>query len=293
MSERIVESYARTPSALKFMSRALRRSRGLRVGEAVPPIAVRWTGLRFLPAQLQAFSERTGLRADAGVPVLLPHVIGFRLQMSLLTHPAYPLPVWTALQVRNRLVRHGRIEPGQLLDLHAQVTGQRVVDKGLEVDLVSRLIRGSWCCWEGRTTFFHRGRFGEPVGTDASSGAPDLSASNEIDQFQIPSGGGWTFGKLTGDYNGIHSWDWYARRLGFPRAFAHPQRVAAMCQSRLPAVRADAQTLDLWIKGPVFYGAAVRLNACVDESAATFGVALQDDPRYALAGRWQAGAQPL
>jgi hypothetical protein len=293
MIDQIVETYAFEPSALRFMPRALRRSAGLRIGESVPLIAVRWTGLRFQPGLLRAFNESAGRRADADVSVLLPQVIGFRLQMALLTHPAYPLPIWSALQVRNRLVRHERIDPTESLDLQTHVSGQRVVEEGIEVDLMSRLMRGTSCCWEGRTTFFYRGRFGDAEVADALATAPDLSGSSEIDRFRMPRGGGIAFGKLTGDYNGIHNWNWYARRLGFPQAFAHPQRVAAMCQSRLPAVRTDAQTLDLWINGPVFYRAQVRLNARDDAEGVTFGAALEGDPRYALAGRWRAGAQPL
>lgn len=293
MTEQIVESYDRAPSALKFMSRAFRRSAGLAKGGAVPPIAVQWTGLRIEKAQLDAFCRTTGLSADAGVPVLFPQVFGFRLQMALLTHPAYPLPIWTALQVRNRLARHAHVEPGEQLDLRTQVGEQRPVDKGIEVDLISRLMRGPVCCWEGWTTFFYRGRFGGPTAAGPQAAAPDLSEAPAVDHFRMPRGGGWAFGKLTGDYNGIHCWNWYARRLGFPKAFAHPQRVAAMCQSRLAGPDTEAQTLHLWIKGPVFYGADVGLSAAAGEEGVRFGLSLQGDVRSALLGHWCAGAQAV
>ncbi|HWP13217.1 MAG TPA: hypothetical protein VNN06_15450 [Ramlibacter sp.] len=293
MTEQVVESYNRPPSALNFMSRALRRSAGLAKGDVVPPIAVQWAGLRIEPAQLEDFCRATGLRADAGVPVLFPQVVGFRLKMALLTHPAYPLPIWTALQVRNRLVRHRHVHPGEKLDLRTQVGGQRAVEKGIEVDLVSRLMRGAVCCWESRTTFFYRGRFGDPAPAGPQAAAPNLSEAPAVDRFRVPGSGGWTFGKLTGDYNGIHWWNWYARRLGFPKAFPHPQRVAAMCQSRLAGPDTEAQTLDLWIKGPVFYGADVGLNAVDGEEGLRFGVSLEGDARSALLGHWRAGAQDV
>jgi hypothetical protein len=273
------------------MARAMRRSPGLAQGAAVPPIAMEWTGLRIEPAQLDSFCRDTGLSADAGMPVLFPQVVGFRLQMALLTHPAYPLPIWSALQVRNRLVRHAHVEAGEELDLRTQVGGQRAVEKGIEVDLISRLKRGSVCCWEGRTTFFYSGQFGEP--TAAGPQAPSMADAPAVDRFRIPSAGGWAFGELTGDYNGIHWASWYARRLGFPQAFSHPQRVAAMCQSRLVGPDTEAQTLDLWIKGPVFYGADVGLNAVDGEDGLRFGLSLRGDARSALLGHWRAGAQSL
>src|SRR6185369_10158497 len=64
----------------------------------------------------RAMAERIVERHERA-PVLFPQVVGFRLQMALLTHPAYPLPIWTALQVRNRLVRHVHVDPGEKLDL--------------------------------------------------------------------------------------------------------------------------------------------------------------------------------
>lgn len=275
------------------MSRALRRFAALGAGERVPSIAARWTGLRFSSGQIQAFAGATGLAGERGLSILFPQVIGFRLQMALLTHPAYPLPIWSALQVRNHLLRHDHLSPDQLYELQTQVGGQRVLEKGLEVDLVSRLMRGSECVWEGRTTFFYRGRFGQAEVPHVLTQSPDLGDSDEIARWRMPTGGGWRFGRLTGDYNGIHTSNWYARRFGFPRAFAHAQRVAAMCEARLPASREEEQTLDLWIRGPVLYGAQVKLNGRVERDFATFGVALEGDPRFALVGRRHRGARPL
>lgn len=37
------------------------------------------------------------------------------------------------------------------------------------------------------------------------------------------SGVGWRLARMTGDYNGVHRWDCYARLFAFPRAFFHPQ----------------------------------------------------------------------
>lgn len=293
MTQRLVERHERAPSALRFMARAFRRSPDLTAGTNVPRLAAQWSRLRVEPAQLAAFGVATGLPVNDGVPVLYPQVVGFRLQMALLTHPLYPLPIWTALQIRNRLVRHARIEPGETLDLRTQVDGQRVVNKGLEVDLVSRLMRGPQCCWEGRTTFLHRGRFGSPDPVDMRAESPDLSDASQIARWRVPEGGGWAFGKLTGDFNGIHCWDWYARRFGFSGAFAHPQRVAAACMARLQNLDAEAQTLDLWFKGPVFYGADVMLSAAPGDGELRFGLALQGDTRHALLGHWQGVAKAL
>lgn len=95
------------------------------------------------PKHLAAFRASVGARDDAAVCVLYPHVLGFRLQMVLLTHPAFPLPIWNALQIRNRLMRHRAIEPGAILEMETRSAQHRRVDKGLEVELHTRLSQGT------------------------------------------------------------------------------------------------------------------------------------------------------
>lgn len=56
-----------------------------------------------------------------------------------------------------------------------------------------------------------------------------------------------------------------------------------------PAVAA-AQTLDLWLKGPVFYGAAAVLRATPADESTRFGVSLDGEARTAIAGVWRSGA---
>ncbi|MEI6738375.1 MAG: acyl dehydratase, partial [Pseudomonadota bacterium] len=253
MNSEFIEYHQHPPSAIAFMARALLPSPGLPKDGDFPRIIQRWTGLRFDRGHLAAFRTATGLRDSNSISILYPHVLGFRLQMALLTHPAYPLPIWGALQIRNRLVRHRHIGLTESLELETCIGEHRLLEKGVEIDVISRLIRGSVCCWESVITYFYRGRFGAFETPPPSASAPDLTQAATVDRFQMPTGGGWRFGKLSGDYNGIHSWSWYARRLGFRAAFFHPQRVVGMCMARLHEPDAATQTLQLWIKGPVFY----------------------------------------
>lgn len=288
MTRQVLERHRKAPSALAFMSRAFLPSPGLAQSGAVPRITQRWEGLRIDADHLTEYCRASGLPEQRYASILYPHVIGFRLQMALLTHRAFPLPVWNALQIRNRLVQHRHIGVGERFDLETCIGGNRIVEKGIEIDLVSRLMHETNCHWESEITYFFRGRFGGPA-SDRSGEAPDLAQAPVVDRFTIPSGGGWNFGRLTGDYNGIHWANWYARRLGFRAAFPHPQRVAGMCLARLGGPESDAQTLQLWIKGPLFYDAGVVLSADTNQKESQFGLSLEADHRFALSGQWQAG----
>ena len=285
----IIERYHRAPSAPAFMARALLPVRGLRQGGAFPRLVLRWSDLRIAPHHWAAYGAATGAREAEPVPVLYPHVLGFRLQMALLTHPAFGLPIWRALQVRNRLTRHAHIDRRESFDLETRVDGHRPVAKGLEVDLSSRLTCGSACVWESRVTYFYRGyrdqSATDPPGAPLAS-APDLSHAPVVDRWRMPGDGGWRFGALTGDYNGIHWSRWYARRFGFQSAFIHPQRVAGLCLARLQEPSSEAQTLDLWLRGPVPYGANVELEAGIGRDELQFALSLAGDQRRALVGSW-------
>lgn len=271
------------------MARALLPSPGLPEDGRFPQLTQQWAGCRLEPDHHARFCEATGLPTDR-VSILYPHVLGFRLQMALLTHPAFPLPIWNALQIRNQLVLHRRIEIGETFSLDTRTGEHRVLEKGVEVDVISRLARGPDCCWESVVTFFYRGRF-KATGTAGApapdANAPTLSQTATSERLRMPDGGGWRFGKLTGDYNGIHNWSWYARRLGFRSAFLHPQRAAGIGMAKLHGPQTDGQTLRLWIKGPVFYAANVILNVDAADDGVRFGLSLEGDSRMAIVGHWQ------
>ena len=288
MTGTILERYSKPPSAIGFMARAFLPSAGFTEGSVIPPIVQRWGGVRIEENHLGAFRQASGLHKRDGACVLYPHVLGFRLQMALLTHRAFPLPIWGVLQIRNRLTLHRRFYSGARFDLETSLGKSRVLEKGIEFDLISRMTRDAECVWESVVTFYYRGRFGASSGTQPAE-APDLAQAPTIDRFSVPQGGGWHFGKLTGDYNGIHWAKWYARRLGFRGAFPHPQRIAGMCLARLPEPESEKQTLQLWIKGPVFYGARVALKADAGRSGVEFGLSLDGDNRYAISGIWRSG----
>jgi hypothetical protein len=238
------------PSAISFMLNALRPSGRLRQAGPSPAITARWRNLRVDRNQLDDFLQLTGLRADVALPMIYPHVFGFRLQMVVLTHPTFPIPIWSALQIRNQLLQHRPISADACMDLETQVAEQRVLQNGAEVDLHTTVTVARTRVWESLNTFYYRGRFGEPQSLSPQSAAPEMPATT-IAQWHLAPGVGWRVSRMTGDYNGIHRWDWYARLFGFRSAFFHPQIVAGQCMARLcsPAPQ-QRQRLELWPRDP-------------------------------------------
>jgi len=274
------------PSTVGYMARALYPSAGLAKAGRFPSITVSWRRHQIDRRHLDTFLGLTGLRADGLVPLLFPHVVSFPLQMMILTHPMFPLPIWGALQIRNHLLRHRRIATSEVLDLETRVAGQRLLEKGAEVDLYSTLRSDAEVVWESLNTFYYRGRFGPPGEASPLARSPER-VGEVCARWRMPSGTGRRFGRLTGDYNGIHLWSRYARLFGFEGAFLHPQLSLGLCMARV-AGREDPerQRLDAWLKGPVYYGSAVTLRVAVSESDRVFALLADRDDRPRIVGRW-------
>ncbi|HXW09107.1 MAG TPA: hypothetical protein VD737_00705 [Steroidobacteraceae bacterium] len=286
--------FHRPPSASRYMFRAVlptSRERNL-----APRIVARWIGCRPSAQEVAEFRRITGADArdddPTALPFLYPLTVGFRLSMAVLTHPRFPVPIWGVLQTRNHVTQHRRIPTGASLDFETHVLPARVVSKGAEFDLRTNVHVDGDLAWESVVTFFARGRFGEPDAASTSARSPS-DVGDAIAEWTMADADHARFCRFTGDYNGIHLWDWYARRMGFRRALYHPQRVLGLCLARLPApglrtTSPAGEKLDAWIKGPVPHGARVRLQASTSPTSTTFALFADDGARPAIVGRLHA-----
>jgi hypothetical protein len=278
--------FSAPPSALAFMARAFLPRPRFAASAAVPLIRARWRGAAVPARAVADFVRLTGSPAGDRLPIVFPQAWAFRLQMAVLTHPAFPLPLWGALQIRNHLLQRWPIETHARFDIETWVAGQRALDKGLEVDLRTIVASGDGIAWEGLTTFYYRMRLNGGDAPSPLARSPD-EAGVERARWSSGSGSGLRCGRLTGDYNGVHWSDAYARRFGFPRAFHHPQRVLGQALAHLPwDPGAPAQGLDAWLKGPVFYGSEVVLRCAQSGGSGTFALHCGAEPRPAIVGRW-------
>ena len=287
------EIFASRPATLRFMPKALWPSPGWRAERGCPDSQFIWQDYRISSrtmARLRDFAGAGEFNHDDALLLLAPHITGFRLTMALLTHPRWPLAIWRALQFRNRLRLLGPLLLDEPSELSVQACAWRVHAKGLEVDLHTRLQQRGAVVWDSIVTVYYRGRFGAPLSHGEARGAPSSSPTLDpsappVAQWLIDNGRRWEFCRLTGDYNPMHLNARYAHRMGFGGAFPHPQRVAAQCLSHLAATGAPPRQLDLWIKGPAFFGTAATLRqAPRDDGGQDFALWVPGEQRPALVG---------
>lgn len=282
MSAPIRLDYRRKPAFLAFFANVMRPSRGFAGDGRLPDIVARWRGQRCSPRELADYFELSGLPAGDRLSVLYPHTVSFPMLMAVLSHPAFPLPIWRVLQVRNRMTQHEAIAPDAALDFTVRTDARRVLEKGVEMDLLVTAESGGRLLFEATNTFYARGRFGAPEAEASQS--PAVAAGTAAD-WRMPAHGRWRYGRLSGDFNPLHLHDGYARRRGFARAFTHPQRAIGQCLAHLGAAHHPASTLETWIKGPIFYDARVSLRSEARPAEQLFALHVDDDARPAIVGR--------
>lgn len=285
-------TYTAPPFGPALMLNAFAPSRGWNPKDGFPDFSFIWRGYQISPAALATLQRAAG-RDDAATAdrlmLLAPHVTGFRLTMALLMCRDWPLPIWRALQLRNRLVRSGAIKLDTPSDLIVRATGWRVHDKGIELDVLAQLMQGEDCPWQSITTFYYRGRFDGPASHGADDGAAMASPPIEpslppLTQWTVAGDERLRWAALTGDYNPLHLVDIYARATGFSAASAHPQRIAAQCLGHLAPTPEPPTQLDLWLKGPVYFGRIASLRAAASDGGTTFGLWINGDDRPAMVG---------
>jgi acyl dehydratase len=276
--------YCSKPSLLAFMAQAFRPSRGFSGDGLLPDIQAHWPGQRSSRRDLADFFELSGLPAGEHLSIIYPHTVSFPMQLAVLSHPLFPVSILNTLQVRNRLIQHAPIAPDAVLDFTVRTGDRRLLEKGVEMDLLVAARANGRTVWEAVNTFYARGRFG--VADSAPNASPEVAGMSRT-EWPMPEHGRWRYGRLSGDFNPLHLNSWYAHRLGFEHAFAHPQRAIGQCLAHLGAARHAAMTLETWIKGPVFYGAKVVLRADAQADRGVFALHANGDERPAIVGRYQ------
>jgi hypothetical protein len=253
-------------------------------GLVVPPLRLRWAPFALRSRDLASIQRLTGLPGDARLELVAAHFTAFRALMAVLTHPTFPLPIWRALQVRNR-IRLLRPLDAAGLELEVHVAGQRLLEKGLEVDLRSAIGSAAGLAWEADSTFYYRGSFPRPGERPTSAPRPPAVEGPVAATWKAPGGTGWEVGRQTGDHNPLHWSGPYARRQGFRGAFLHPPLVLGQCLARLPSPpRGPPLLLEAWVRGQVHVGDALRLHAAQADGL-LFSLATGSDERPALVGR--------
>ena len=281
MTRQINLNYTRRPSPfLSVIKAAAGFSRKFPEGSTIPSINAQWKSVKINKKHLDDFLNICGLTDGETIPFLYPYSLIYPIIMRILTHREAPLSLFNSLNVRTKTIQYRPIYKHDIMDINSYINGWRLVEKGLEVDVTTGIRSCNENVWENTSTFFYRGKFGEPDTSFASLKMESIPDAPALARWFLPEGIGYRFSRIIGDNNGIHYGAWYARLFGFKRDFAQPVLVLGNSIGLLPDIEQDKPVqLDVLLKGPVYYNNTVFIKGIRDKNRQRFDIYCGNESR--------------
>jgi hypothetical protein len=288
MMDSIQLSFNRTPSILSTYIFGLLKPRfGLQKGKPLPRISSRWLEFKINEKHLSEYTDICGLIHSREVPMLYLNTVTFPLHMSMITHRKFPLYYPKMLMIRNHIIQNRPMNTDETMDICCEIAQDRIVQKGLEMDIYTAVTISGKSVWENVNTYFFRGRFGKEKPTTPQFNLNPMTDATLLADWTVPSGIGWRFARVSYDYNGIHYSSLYARLNGFKRDFAAGGWILTNCIKNLPQFPDSKPVrLDALYKGPVYYESHVVLKGAYRERkrGIRFDLYCGDNPRPCICG---------
>ncbi len=200
------------------------------------------------PEQLEAYRQLFRGEAFDGVhrrslPSVLVHILGFPLQLQLMTRDDFPLQLMGLVHLSNQVDHRRPVEAGQPLRLKAHAENLRPHRRGTQVDIVTEVFEsgadaGEESAWRGVSTYLSRGVYlaGRPEReTESRAGRSGFAPPAKTGLWTLGADEGRRYAAVSGDYNPIHLSGLSAKVLGMPSAIVHGMYSAArMLEGREP-----------------------------------------------------------
>ncbi|HHU11447.1 MAG TPA: hypothetical protein GXZ60_15755 [Intrasporangiaceae bacterium] len=218
---------------------------------------------------LTSYQQVCGWGVSDVLPHTYPHVLGFPLQVMLISRTSFPLPLAGLVHVENSITVHRQLTADDVLTIsvHAENLGPhfrgRVVDIVTEVDVEGERV------WEGRSTYLARGSSSGEAPPDTAVPMPEgIPAA----RWRLPEDLGRTYAGVSGDVNPIHLHAITAMAMGFPRAIAHGMWTYARTLAAFGPTANGPSTSTVWFKKPVLLPSAVQLIVERENGAVVAGL---------------------
>jgi hypothetical protein len=199
---------------------------------------------------LTAYNSVCGFGLRDVLPLTYPHVLGFPLQMKLMTGSGFPFPLPGLVHVANRITQSRPLTLDEPLEITVSARDLRPHPQGAQVDVVTS-VSG---VWEGVSTYLRR--------TGGSSGSgEELHRPIGSAVWKVPADIGRRYGAVSGDRNPIHLYPLSAKLFGFKRTIAHGMWTKARCLAALEGRLPEAVSVDVKFKKPLLIPGRVEFSA--------------------------------
>jgi acyl dehydratase len=301
MSSRYSLSFGSLPSILPSYARIVfgRKQPVVPDGITVPRLEAnvrRYTARR---SRVEEYRKVCGGAPSDYLPPAYPHVLATPVQLALLAGAAFPVRLMGLVHLRNHIEHLRPIRVEETGEIRTWVDGRRDTDRGQEFDVHTHLIIDGQPAWREVCVFMARRLerdTSKPFGSRISAGegvpAPDAEAiqppgPEAVVRIPIVAGKGigWSYARVSSDYNPIHLADFGARMFGFNQAIAHGMWSVARSLSALPAGAFDSPCrIDVVFKRPVSIPAPLTLETWHTDAGDGFALKGSGKGKVHLAG---------
>ncbi len=228
--------------------------------DAVPDVVLRLGEVRPDPGQVARYRAVVGEPPADRLPLLYPHLLGFGLQMKLMTAADFPFPPLGLVHVTNEVTCTAPLRPDEPLDVSVHAGAVRAHPRGRVVDLITVVGQGGTVVWTETSSYLRRERSGSGTAQAQPAEAADRPGALHFSaRWRLPADLGRRYAAVSGDVNPIHLTSWTARPLGFPRAIAHGMWTAAAVLGSLQGRLPEALTYSVQFRRPISLPSTVRL----------------------------------
>lgn len=223
------------PSAGALAWRALLSQRKGKRGGPLPRHTLVRQEVPLEAEHIAQYAAVCGFASAHGVPMTYPHLLGFPLQLMLMTESAFPYPVIGLVHLCNTIRQHQHLKAGERV--RVEVRPRRLFHhaRGQAFAIETAIIRGSAVVWESLSTYLR-------VGVSSPQGAPLIALPtaqdlSPISRWDVPADTGRRYAGVSGDWNPIHVSNIGAKLFGFAHPIAHGMWTKARALAALlPAV---------------------------------------------------------
>lgn len=207
---------------------------------------------------LARYQRVCGFRLSDRLPGTYPHVLGFGLQLELMTRRDFPFPVVGGVHVGNRIEQTRQLTADDVLELAVHAQDLRDHPRGRQYDVVTTATVGGEVVWRDVSTYLRRGPSAGPKGERAAREPAPPAPPHAT--WRVPTSTGTAYAEVSGDHNPIHT-SWLGARLfGFPRPIAHGMWSKARCLAALEGRLPAAYAVEVAFKLPILLPASVGFS---------------------------------
>ncbi len=216
--------------------------------------------------KVEQYAKVCGFDFDGKIlPITYLYVLAFRLHATIFTNDAITFPLLGMIHLKNSVTQYRQVTVNERFNIECRLTDSRLIDSGLEFELVSKVYVGDELVWESLSTYLYRienaGRRVRPPKACA------MEWNNPV-TWELSDDLGRRYAKASGDYNLIHLHPVLSKRFGFDRVLAHGMWSKARSIAQLmPQIGDKPCTVDVVFKLPLLMPAQVNFGVDPNQSS--------------------------